>query len=66
MDTNNGGRVDRAADYRRVQAGIWRRDRSEREPALDPGAALLVVFLLSFALWWAFWLALSGLVSVLP
>jgi hypothetical protein len=66
MNTNNGRQVDRAADDRRVQAGRWPRDRYERELALDPGAALLVVLLLSFAVWWALWLALAGLVSVLP
>jgi hypothetical protein len=66
METNNGRQVDRAADYRRVHDEIWQPDQSERDPGLDPGATLLVVLLLSFGLWWALWLALSGLASVLP
>jgi hypothetical protein len=65
MDTNNGRRMDRAVDYRKVEDEIWRRDRSERDRGLDPGVALLVVLLSSFGLWWALWLALSWLASVL-
>lgn len=63
MESNTDRQEDSAADYRRVQEKIWRRDRSERDPGMDPGAALLVVLLLSLGLWWALWLALSWLVS---
>jgi hypothetical protein len=52
--------------YRRVHDVISRPDQSERETALAPGPALIIVALASLGLWWVIWLVSSSLASALP
>jgi hypothetical protein len=47
------------ADCRRVQGAIWQPGRP-----LTQGGALIVIVLLSFALWGIIWLAVALLASV--
>ena len=49
--------------YRRADDAISRPDQSEREAALAPGAALIVIVLLSLGLWSAIWWVVSLLGS---
>ena len=49
--------------YRRAHDAISRADQSEREAALAPGAALIIIGLLSLGLWSAIWWVVSSLAS---
>ena len=49
--------------YRRADDAISRPDQSEHEAALAPGAALIVIVLLSLGLWSAIWWVVSSLAS---
>ena len=49
--------------YRRADDAISRPDQSEREAPLAPGAALIVIVLLSLGLWSAVWWVVSSLAS---
>jgi hypothetical protein len=40
-------------------------DQFERETALPPVVALIIITLVSLGLWWAIWLAVSSLASAL-
>jgi hypothetical protein len=55
------------ADYRKWRDGMSRPHRHDREtaPSPVPGRALVILVLLSLALWGAIWLAVSTLASAL-
>jgi hypothetical protein len=49
--------------YRSAHDAVSRPDQSEREAPLAPGAALIVIVLLSLGLWSAIWWVVSSLAS---
>ena len=65
MNRNTRSHYGDPAAYWRAHGAISRPGQSERETALAPGAALIIVALSSLGLWWAIWLAVSSLASAL-
>lgn len=52
-------------ESRRGHDAISRSRQSERETALPPATALIVIVLLSLGLWYVIWLAVPSLASAL-
>jgi hypothetical protein len=64
VNRNIVSRYDDLAEYERDPNAISRPDQFERKTALAPRAALTIIVLASFGLWWAIWLAVSSLASL--
>ena len=62
MIRNVVSRYGRPAEYQTDDIPISRPDQFERQTALAPGAALAII--VSLGLWWAIWLAVSSLASL--